>query len=156
MKTLFFFGLLCIFCYPVHSTAESTGDQLLALHNQTRLAGYRCGLLRKTKAAQLRWNNTLADAAKSHARNMAKTNRLGHRVKGSLSKRLKRAGYHWSAYGENIAAGFTNAEQVLKAWLKSKEHCRNLLNPMFTEMGAAEHEGYWVVIFGTPLSDKTI
>lgn len=151
MKLLVHTCLISILlCCPAIAKADSNGQRLLELHNLTRISGVRCGLFRKTSAGSLNWNKKLAKAAKSHARNMAKRNKLGHRVKGSTRKRLKRIGYRWSTFGENIASGFTTPESALQGWLKSKQHCRNLMNPDFSEMGAAEHNDYWVVIFATP------
>jgi len=67
------------------------------------------------------------------------------------------AGYRWQQIGENIAAGQGSAEQVVAGWLASPGHCANIMNPGFTEMGAAyaTSEGgaagsYWTQVFGTP------
>lgn len=149
MKAILTLCLLCgLFTCPARTEADTSSHQLLDLHNQARANGVRCGLFRKTVAGRLRWNEKLANAALSHARNMARKNRLKHRIKGSTRKRLKRAKYPWAAFGENLAMGFTSPEAALEGWLKSKRHCKNLMNPVFTEMGAAEHDTYWVVIFG--------
>jgi len=147
-------ALSCLFSVLFHlphiALANPNGYQLLQLHNQTRTDGVRCGLIRKSRAESLNWNNILATAALSHARNMAKRKKLGHRVKGSTRKRLERVGYRWATFGENIAYGFTTPESALNGWLNSKRHCKNLMNPGFTELGAAEYQGYWVVIFAAP------
>ncbi|HCJ28080.1 MAG TPA: hypothetical protein DHV63_01935, partial [Pseudomonas sp.] len=59
--------------------------------------------------------------------------------------------------GENIAAGQGSAEQAVSSWLASPGHCQNIMNPGFTEMGAAYATNprsaatiYWTQVFGTP------
>jgi uncharacterized protein YkwD len=59
--------------------------------------------------------------------------------------------------GENIAAGQRSPEDAVAGWIKSPDHCANLMNPVFTEMGAAlavnarsELGMYWTQEFGKP------
>jgi uncharacterized protein YkwD len=47
-------------------------------------------------------------------------------------------------YGENIAAGNPTVTSVIHGWLVSTAHCRNLMNPAFTEIGA----GYAIGPYG--------
>ena len=58
--------------------------------------------------------------------------------------------------GENIAAGNPSAEGVVKQWMDSLGHRKNILNPMFCELGVGfflkedDHQGYryyWVQMF---------
>ena len=39
--------------------------------------------------------------------------------------------------GENIAEGYDNAPDVFNAWVKSKEHLANIIDPDFTDSGLA-------------------
>ena len=55
-------------------------------------------------------------------------------------------------------AGQRSPESVVRAWMKSPGHCRNILNPLFTELGVSfvfesrsPYKTYWVQAFGTPL-----
>ena len=48
-------------------------------------------------------------------------------------------------------------EEVVQGWLRSPEHCANVMNPDFTQMGIAyavnaqsEDGIYWTQVFGTP------
>src|ERR1019366_7617806 len=73
------------------------------------------------------------------------------------AQRVERAGYKYRSTGENIAAGQVKAEDAVATWIKSPEHCANLMNPAFTEMGAAfavdsksEMGVYWTQEFGPP------
>ena len=71
--------------------------------------------------------------------------------------RIDATGYQWERVGENLAAGSGSPEQAVEGWLASPEHCANLMNPAFTEMGAAYVTNpdadviiYWTQVFGTP------
>lgn len=43
----------------------------------------------------------------------------------------------YNTAGENLAVGYENADDVVKAWSISEYHNRNLLNPEFKEVGHA-------------------
>lgn len=73
--------------------------------------------------------------------------------------RIAAAGYDWWAYGENIAAGQRTPRQVMAGWMKSPGHCRNVLEPGFTELGVgtataaatiSPGTGTWTQAFGRP------
>jgi len=42
-----------------------------------------------------------------------------------------------AAFGENIASGQSSVDSVIAAWLGSEPHCRNIMNPLFTELAVA-------------------
>jgi uncharacterized protein YkwD len=116
---------------------------LLARHNAERQAR---GL------APLGHDPRLSAAAAGHARWMAATGRLSHDEPGGRDpfRRIAEQGIRYSAAGENIAAGQTDAAQVVGDWLASPGHRRNVLNPNFHAMGAAAVNAangtrYWVV-----------
>jgi hypothetical protein len=66
--------------------------------------------------------------------------------------------YDYSYAGENLAIGFTTAQDTVSAWDNSPSHRENLLNPHYQETGVAVasakiqgNEGFLVVqLFGTP------
>ncbi|PZQ27881.1 MAG: hypothetical protein DI557_24015 [Serratia marcescens] len=67
------------------------------------------------------------------------------------------AGYRGRQIGENIAAGQGSPSKAMAGWLASPGHCANLMNPMFTQVGAAFAENsrsdngvYWTMLFGAP------
>lgn len=62
----------------------------------------------------------------------------------SAGQRISRQGYPWRTYGEDIAVGYPTVSSVLQGWLGSEGHCRNLMDPAFTEIGA----GYTIGPFG--------
>lgn len=56
--------------------------------------------------------------------------------------------------GENLAGGQTSPKQVVQAWMDSKSHRENILNPEFTELGVvyyykanSKYKHYWVQHF---------
>ncbi|MDE5992677.1 MAG: hypothetical protein K2G87_06465 [Oscillospiraceae bacterium] len=54
--------------------------------------------------------------------------------------------------GENIAAGFNSAEAVMKKWMSSEGHRRNILNSNYTRIGVGMYTAdngytYWVQVF---------
>ncbi|HEY1023735.1 MAG TPA: CAP domain-containing protein, partial [Sphingobacteriaceae bacterium] len=71
----------------------------------------------------------------------------------TVKDRIEAAGYKLAglqsySYGENIAAGQRSIDQVMSSWIKSPGHCKNLMNPNFTEIGVAQANYYWVQNFG--------
>ena len=56
------------------------------------------------------------------------------------------------ASAENIAEGYLSAEEVMKGWMNSSGHRKNILNTKYTHVGIALYVSggrcYWVQIFG--------
>jgi uncharacterized protein YkwD len=84
---------------------------------------------------------------------------LSHRGTDNTTggQRLTAAGYRWSFWGENLAAGQETAEQVVAAWMASAGHRANVLSPLAREIGightlkaddAAGYYDYWVMEVG--------
>jgi uncharacterized protein YkwD len=70
--------------------------------------------------------------------------------------RVEAAGYDWSRYGENIAAGYGTPREVVDGWHESVGHCHNLMG-RFVHLGVGYAEvdepgrgHYWVQLFATP------
>lgn len=51
------------------------------------------------------------------------------------------AGYEYQNAGENLAKDFKTSEGVTKAWLNSESHKKNMLNPVFENVGVAVVNG---------------
>ena len=58
--------------------------------------------------------------------------------------------------GENIAAGQRSSNEVVAAWMNSKGHRENILNPNFKELGMgylylpdSQYKHYWAQLFRT-------
>ena len=106
----------------------------------------------------LRPNPRLADAAASHACDMATRGQMAHsgsRSKGPM-QRVKGAGYKPSITAENIAAGPFTLEQVLGAWNGSNGHLHNIMLPQATDFGigrAVAADGrtvFWAALYAAP------
>lgn len=114
-------------------------EAVLQRVNAARADGAVCGTQTLPPAVALQWNDTLFSAAARHALDMAARNYFSHDTPGgiSFSQRLTTEGYVWRSAGENIAAGQTSVNSVMAAWLASEGHCRNIMNPGFTEVAVA-------------------
>jgi uncharacterized protein YkwD len=138
--------------------AASTADTVLASINAARA---------KAGCQPLRLDSRLMAAAKSHARAMAEQNFFGHAGKDGnrFPARLQRQGYAYRTAAENIAAGQKSAGAVVKSWMQSAGHRRNILNCRMTETGIAvvyqpddkplrgsryPLRYYWVQVFAAP------
>jgi uncharacterized protein YkwD len=53
----------------------------------------------------------------------------------NFAGRMTAAGYTWSSAGENIATGFGTPWEVVKAWMASPDHCTNILDPTYSDVG---------------------
>jgi uncharacterized protein YkwD len=144
---------------PSVEDSTAVAARVLELVNAARGKSRRCGRERFAAAPPLSLSRALTAAAARHARDMAaRQGGLDHRGSdGSLpAERVSQAGYRWRAYGENIAAGQSNADAVVAAWLDSPGHCGNIMGPQFTEMGIAfalasgDIPVYWAQVFAAP------
>jgi len=136
-----------------------TDKSLLAQVNAARAKPRMCGRQRFAATRPLSWNAALGTAAQGHSRSMARDNHFSHRDPDgrSTSDRARSAGFRGRKLGENIAAGQRSPSQAMRDWLASPGHCANLMNPMFTQVGAASASDsrsdagvYWTMVFGAP------
>lgn len=132
---------------PVTNVNQTT---LLQLVNSTRQSGCTCGSTVMPPVAIVTWNDQLATAALNHSNDMYSNNYFSHTgLNGSSAgDRIAAAGYTWRAYGENIAKGYSTEQTVIDGWLKSEGHCKNIMSPLFKEMGVARIGTYWTQEFG--------
>jgi uncharacterized protein YkwD len=97
------------------------------------------------------WNQAMvADGNFTHGNNFA--------------GRISAVGYDWQIAGENIATGFTTPESVVAAWMASPDHCRNILDPSFRDVGTgvtaaavgswASQPSTWTQDFGLLMSQN--
>ena len=147
------------FAPSVGVSEQAAGQRVLDLVNQARATPRNCGNRAFNSARPVRWNDSLAEASQVHSEDMARYNYFSHsgRDGSDPAQRVERAGYRYRSIGENIAAGQMKPEDAVAGWIKSPEHCANLMNPAFTEMGVAfavdprsEMGVYWTQAFGMP------
>ena len=80
-------------------------------------------------------------AARAHSADMIRKDYFGH---GNVGRRLKRYGYNWRVYGENIGGGsgrYGRPGNVFKRWMKSSGHRANILDRRFREVGIGTATG---------------
>ncbi len=106
-------------------------------------------------------NERLDRAAKLHAQNMATYRKMTHVIPESrlptLTHRAQHVAYPYAMIAENIALGYTDAESVVRGWMESPGHRRNILNPEVSEIGTGvviSGRGglYFCQVFGRRLS----
>ncbi len=60
-------------------------------------------------------------------------------------------GLEWSAFGENIAMGYTSPKAVVDGWMNSADHRKNILNEQYRYLGVGVVESggslYWSQAF---------
>jgi uncharacterized protein YkwD len=146
------------FTAPAVADAGAVARRVLALVNEARAKPRRCGGQLHAVAQPLALDATLGAAAAAHARDLARTGRMSHEGSdgSTAAERVTRAGYAWRTVAENVAAGDTTADAVMKTWLASPGHCANLMSPDVRDMGvawafnAASPKGtYWAQVFAT-------
>lgn len=138
-------------------TVRTLESEVLRLVNQARGSRRTCGSTAHRAVPALRADAKLARVAAAHSADMAKRNYFNHKSRNGDTPfdRMRAAGYAYSSAGENIAAGYRSPASVVKAWLKSPGHCRNIMRKSFTELGVGYATGglygsYWTQDFGRP------
>lgn len=105
-------------------------------------------------------NAKLAAAAQEKGQHMLAEDYFAHISPSGVTPWfwISKAGYSYLVAGENLAIDFTEAEDVVAAWIASPSHQANMLNAEYTETGVAvvsgEFEGSTSIIvvhmFGKP------
>lgn len=62
---------------------------------------------------------------------------------GTPFQMMKTLGISYRSAGENIAQGYSTAQAVVSAWMRSQSHRDNLLSSRYTTMGIGYADGYW-------------
>lgn len=88
-------------------------------------------------------NEALNKAAKLKGLNMFDENYWAHFAPSGKSPWdfILGAGYKFTFAGENLAKNFYQSDDAVLAWMKSKTHKENILNPKYDEIGIALVEG---------------
>ncbi|MGH2885698.1 MAG: CAP domain-containing protein [Solirubrobacteraceae bacterium] len=104
----------------------------------------------------LRENTRLNRSAQGWTEVMVTNRDFSHGA--DFAARISAVGFDWSNVGENIATGYASPTAVVKAWMASKGHCQNILNPVYRYVGtgvsdnsisgASTLAGTWTQDFG--------
>lgn len=133
-----------------HEEAKNLADvpALVEAHNRERAA---------EKLGPLTANPRLEAAALAHARDMAIHDKMTHEGSdGSTPRqRIERQDYIFLGLAENVAYGAKSVPEVMRLWMESPPHKKNILGD-FTEVGFALVEGedgtpFWSAEFGKPM-----
>lgn len=139
----------------IESIDSSFEKEILELTNKERA---------KHGLQPLRWDESLSFAARYHAQDMATENYFEHDSYDRKNGRLRKsctifnrieAFANYGYLAENISAGKTDPADVVKGWMDSEGHRKNILNKDMTLLGVGYYEGddskytsYWVQNFG--------
>lgn len=114
----------------VHKRVTVTyAHQVLTLTNRQRRA-HGC--------RPLHWQPKLARSAQAHTNRMSGAGLLSHVLGHELGlvTRIVRTGYRpWRRLAENVAVGYPNPGTVVRAWMHSPEHRRNILTCSLRDLG---------------------
>ncbi len=146
----------------IYASSESSNknyskvEDIIDHINKIRTKGILCGNKYHKATSPVVWNEKLADASLKHSLDMAENGFLSHNGSDGSNpgERLLRVSYTWNEYAENIGQGYKSSEEAVRAWVRGKKHCENIMNPHFKEVGASYARSrnlrtYWTLILGS-------
>ena len=88
----------------------------------------------------------LQRAARAHSKDMIRRDYFSHDTKGggSADQRVKKFGYNYRYFGENIAYGSGSSgtpRSIMRSWMHSSGHRHNILTGRFREIGIGTYTG---------------
>lgn len=128
-----------------------TNEMIIDLSNKERMQAGITSLVQ---------NERLNQAAQGKAEDLLKAQIFEHNIGGKkFSAWVLEKDYNYSYVGENLAIDFITSEGIIKAWISSEDHKKNLLSSNYKEIGVAVLEGTFqgqntilvVQIFGAQL-----
>lgn len=144
-------GILLVQCKK-DEVVQPKNEVLLLVDkiNLLRQSGCNCGTEYMPPVAPLSVNMSLQTAASMHAKDMAQKNYFDHLSPegGTPEERVDNASYTGEFRSENLAKGYSRADEVVAAWKSSTSHCKAMMDARSNEAGAGMAQNYWVVTFG--------
>ncbi|AMV39691.1 CAP domain-containing protein [Planctomyces sp. SH-PL62] len=132
---------------PGDMELDGVRESLLRLHNRARA---------ERKRTRVEISPELQEAAQLHAEEMAGRGQMTHKGAdgSSVADRVQNLGYRYRRCGENVAYGHYSPELVMRGWLTSPPHRKNILGD-YRQVGlgyatAKDGTPYWCVTFGLP------
>lgn len=135
----------------LNSLSAIYASVLVNLTNKDRVAA---------NVSELKLNPLLEKAAQMKANDMASKSYFAHNTPDGKTPWywFAQAGYEYIYAGENLAVNFEDSEDIETAWMNSKTHWLNIINPKYTEIGIATSTGIYkgrqavfvVQMFGAP------
>jgi uncharacterized protein YkwD len=125
------------------SSATFDAGRIVALTNESR---------RQAGLQPVAVDDRLTAAARAKLFDMLKQDYFAHRTPDGRQPWafMQAAGYRFQMAAENLAKGYDDEPELQRAWMKSRGHRANILNPHFTEIGVADANGIVVVMFARP------
>lgn len=113
---------------------DKIADEIIILSNEER---------EKLGASELYESEVLNNAANNKLNDMFSKNYWDHiGPNGETAwEFIAKEGYQYEVAGENLARGFSNPNDVMKAWMNSPTHKENIINTRFQEIGLAIGSG---------------
>lgn len=125
------FGIALLFLVPIYAGASSlSAVEILTLINKERS---------QYNLPPLIQNYTLSIAAEKKLADMQNRNYFAHASPSGLMPWdfMESANYNFSFAGENLAQDYLSSAEVVKAWMVSPTHRKNILNPNFQDTAIA-------------------
>lgn len=161
LEVITIYGLL-FFVSPIGSTQDIKTLEPTALTANTLIANTNT-IRHDYNLATLKVNPELTKAAQHKAQYILDTDYFNHnRTTGeTFSSWIRETDYTYRHVGENLAIHFESPNDVITAWMQSELHKKNILNPLYQDIGIAVLSGDYqgkqttviVQLFGTPLTE---
>ena len=161
-------ALAVLLTLPLAAPWQPIELEVIGRINYARTRGYDCArqAFGAKPLAALIPHPKLRVAAQDHASDMQTRGYFAHDTPEGVSvkDRVAKTGYAASRASENILGGQrlgSSARSAVKWWLASPVHCRNIMNALYTQIGAghvfaptdaADIGHYWVIVFAAPRS----
>lgn len=115
---------------------ESSQKQIFEITNILR---------KRYRIRQLVWDESVANVAYLHSKEMYDTNNPSNTAKqlGEVTDRLTNAQIPYDKAGEIIAANYIDAPAVMDGWLNSEHHRNSLLGEKFTHAGVGVYRKHF-------------
>jgi uncharacterized protein YkwD len=165
MKTLIVASLISMLSFSLIAQNPSGKENVQSSNTDFELEMVKLinAFRKKNNLSELQWNESLAKAARYHAKDMITDKYFEHESYDRVGSRLKKTYKTFDrvrkfldkglfANSENIGSGYDSAEKMFKGWLNSPGHRKNMLLPNTKFIGIGyvydeddEFEHYWVM-----------
>jgi uncharacterized protein YkwD len=153
-------GVVCwlpLLLVPLGAARFADGEPLRLTDEEQRLIDLTNQERAKEELRPLKPHPLLMQAAREHAANMARQQKMDHVLDGKEPRdRVRQVGYRFRHLGENVASGYRTPEAVVDGWMGSEGHRANILRSEFTEIGVGvvrdgQGKPYYAQVLASPL-----
>lgn len=140
---------------PTETTTNSIDNNISNNTNVDEMEVLRLVNIERSRVGlkPLQIDYKVSNIARLKSEDMAKKNYFNHTspTYGTPFDMLRKFNITYKSAGENIAKGQKNAQAVVKAWMESEGHKRNILSKSFTHIGIGKatrgRTNYWTQVF---------